>query len=108
MAEDIKPGHHIGKAKYLFTLIESKREDEWRGMYGGTQAERLKKDEETAKKAAAKAAVKAKKAERKTKKPEHQFEREHAQRNVEGTATSGAEATGIGKEAVDGITDGIQ
>lgn len=101
-ADDIDPGHHIGKAEYLFTLIDPKKEDEWRNMYGGTQAERLKKEEETAKKAAAKAAVKAKKAERKAKKPED------SQQSIEETATKGAEATGVGKEPVDAVTDGVQ
>ncbi|KAF6238192.1 hypothetical protein HO173_003826 [Letharia columbiana] len=107
-ADDIKPGHHIGKAKHLFILIDPKKEDEWRDMYGGTQAERSKKEEETAKKAAAKAAVKAKKAEKKTKKPEHQVEKVHAQPSVEETATGGAEATEVGKEPVDAVTDGFQ
>lgn len=112
MAEDIKPGHRIGKAKYLFTQIDAKKEDEWRGMYGGTQAERLKKEEETAKKAAAKAAVKAKKAERKAKKPEQQVEKEPKQQSVEESGTKGkgaeAEAIEVGKESVDAVTDGVQ
>ena len=107
-ANDLKPGHRIGKAKYLFTLIDPKKEDEWRDMYGGTQAERLKKEEESAKKAAAKAAVKAKKAERKAKKPEQRAENEDTQHSVEETATKGAEAIGIGKEPVDAVTDGVQ
>ena len=77
-------------------------------MYGGTQAERLKKEEETAKKAAAKAAVKAKKAEKKAKKTEDQIEKEHVRRSVEVTATMGAEGTEVGKEPVDAVTDGIQ
>ena len=108
MANDLKPGHHIGKAKYLFTLIDPKKEDEWRDMYGGTQVERLKKEEEAARKAAAKAALKAKKAERKAKKPEQQVERGHAQQHIEETATEGAAAIGVGKEPVDAITDGVQ
>ena len=108
MANDLKPGHRIGKAKYLFTLIDPKKEDEWRDMYGGTQVERLKKEEETARKAAARAALKAKKGERKAKKPEQQVEREHAPHHVEETATKGAAATGVGKEPVDAITDGVQ
>jgi len=119
--DDIKPGHKIGKAKYLFTLIDPKKEDEWRGMYGGTQAERLKKEEEAAKKAAAKAATKAKKAEGKKKKSELQNgepttstgqEIGHAiesnQTNVEATATEGAEPVSVGKEPADSITDGVQ
>ena len=108
MANDLKPGHQIGEARYLFTVIDPKKEDEWRDMFGGTQVERLKKEEETARKAAAKAAVKAKKAERKAKKADRQSEREHAQQHVEETATKGAEATGVSKEPVDAITDGAQ
>ncbi|KAI9753240.1 MAG: putative methionine--tRNA ligase, cytoplasmic protein rar1 [Chaenotheca gracillima] len=57
----LAPGHKIGKAAYLFTRIDEKKEDEWRAMFGGTQAERTKKEEETAKKAAKKAEKKNKK-----------------------------------------------
>lgn len=89
-------------------MIDPKKEDEWREMYGGSQVERLKKEGETTRKAAAKAAVKAKKAERKGKNPDHQVEKEHAQGSVEETATKGAEATAVGKEPVDAITDGLQ
>ena len=98
--DDIKPGHEIGKAKYLFSQIDPKKEDEWRAMFGGTQAERLKKDEEAAKAAAKKTASKAKKTEKKAKKPE--------QKSVESTATDGAKAADPGKEAVDAVTDGMQ
>lgn len=98
--DDIKVGHKIGKAMYLFSQIEPKKEDEWRAMFGGTQAERLKKDEEAAKAAAKKAASKAKKAEKKTKKPE--------QKSVESTATDGAEPADPAKEPVDAVTDGMQ
>jgi len=108
--DDIKPGHHISKAKYLFTLIDPKKEEEWRGMYGGTQAERLQKEQDAAKKAAAKAAIKARKAESKAKKAQQQHD-ENAEgkgdiQNVESTATNGAEPMDVGKEPVDGITDG--
>ncbi|MCJ1259568.1 hypothetical protein MMC24_007407 [Lignoscripta atroalba] len=99
-ADDIKPGHQIGKAKYLFSQIDPKKEDEWRDMFGGTQAERLKKEEDAAKAAAKKAATKAKKSEKKGKKQE--------QKSVEATATDGAEPMEVGKEAVDAVTDGVQ
>ncbi len=98
--EDIKPGHQIGKAKYLFMQIDPKREDEWREMYGGTQAERLKKEEASAKKAAQKAAAKVKKAESKSKKLGEQ--------GVEATATQGAEPANPDREPVDAVTDGVQ
>lgn len=98
-ADDIKPGHQIGKAKYLFSQIDPKMEEEWRNLFGGTQAERAKKEEEAAKAAAKKAAQKAKKAERKSKKSEPV--------NVEKTATAGAEPM-ANQEPVDAVTDGVQ
>lgn len=109
--DDINPRHQVGKAKYLFTQIDPKKEDEWREMYGGTQAERLKKEEETAKKAATKAAAKAKKAEQKSKKSEsHQAPAEATptQQNIEATATKGAEPTDVGRKPVDSVTSGVQ
>lgn len=99
-ADYIKPGHVIGKAKYLFTHIDPKKEDEWRSLYGGTQAERLKKEQEAAKSAAKKASSKAMKAQKKSKKPD--------QGSVEGTAVEGAAPMEPGKEAVDLVTDGVQ
>lgn len=95
----IKPHHKIGKARYLFSPIEPKKEDEWRAKFGGTKTERLKKEEELAKGAAKKAALKAKKAEQKNKKSEL--------RSVESTATGPAPAE-PGKDPVDAVTDGIQ
>ena len=109
--DDIKPGHKIGEAKYLFTQIDPKKENEWREMYGGTQAERLRREEEAVKKVAAKAAVKAKKAERKNKRVEPQGVRKSTEqkedRSVEATATHGAKAVDVGTEPVDSITDGV-
>ena len=99
-ADDLQPGHQIGQAEYLFTMIDPKKEEEWRSMYGGTQAERLRKEEEAAKAAAKKAAAKAKKAEKKSKKAE--------QESVEATATKRAKPAEAGKEPVDAVTDGVQ
>lgn len=98
-ADYIKPGHRIGKARHLFTHIDPKKEDEWRAMFGGTQAERLKKEEALAKGAAKKAAIKAKKAEQKNKKPELG--------SVEAAATQPSPAE-PGKDPVDAVTDGVQ
>ncbi|KAI5297931.1 hypothetical protein KEM56_004433 [Ascosphaera pollenicola] len=64
----IKPGHKIGKAKYLFSMIDPKKAEEWREHFGGSQEERQKKAEEAARIAAKKAANKAKKKEKKDKK----------------------------------------
>lgn len=98
-ADYIPPQHRIGKARYLFAQIDPKKEDEWRAMFGGTQAERLKKEEDLAKAAAKKAAIKAKKAEQKSKKSEL--------RSVEAAATRPAPAE-PGKDPVDAVTDGVQ
>jgi methionyl-tRNA synthetase len=59
-------GHQIGKAAYLFTRIDEKKEDEWREMFGGLQAKKLKA-EEAAKKAAQKEARRKREAEKKAR-----------------------------------------
>jgi methionyl-tRNA synthetase len=48
----LQGGHKIGKAAYLFTRIDEKKEDEWRIKYGGTQASRVADEEAKAKKKA--------------------------------------------------------
>lgn len=105
----LKPGHKIGKAKYLFSRIDPKKADEWREFYGGSQAERQKKEEEAAKLAAKKAANKAKKKEKKGK---GTGAAEGAGKNVEASAKGDAEKpteTTEGKhdEAVEKVTDGV-
>lgn len=102
----LKPGHKIGKAKYLFSRIDSKKADEWRSLFGGSQAERQKKEEEAAKVAAKKAASKAKKKDKKAGKSAE------GSGSVEGSAKGGAEATsatteGKNDEAVEKVTDGV-
>ncbi|RJE25647.1 methionyl-tRNA synthetase [Aspergillus sclerotialis] len=98
----LKPGHRIGKAKYLFSRIDPKKADEWREIFGGSQEERQKKDEEAAKAAAKKAANRAKKKEKKAK----------ATGGVETSAKGGAEQTattteGKNDEAVEKVADGV-
>ena len=105
----LKAGHKIGKAAYLFTRIDPKKADEWRELFGGSQADRKKKEEEAAKLAAKKAAAKAKKKEKKEK------GRAGAGADaggVEGSAKGGAEklsatTEGKGDEAVEKIADGV-
>ena len=58
-------GHKVGKAAYLFTKIDEKKEQEWREKYGGTQASRLAEEQAKAKKAADKARDKERKAAKK-------------------------------------------
>ncbi|KAI9801316.1 MAG: putative methionine--tRNA ligase, cytoplasmic protein rar1 [Piccolia ochrophora] len=60
-ADTLPPGHPVGAPRHLFTPIDEKKEALWRDMFGGTQAERLKKEEEAARKKAQKDAKKAKK-----------------------------------------------
>lgn len=101
---DIKPGHKIAKAKYLFTQINPVKEQEWREMYGGTQAERAKKDEETAKKVAQKtakkAADKAKKAAKKGTAAKLEEQKSVEQQDFRPKL--------VADEPVDQVTDGVQ
>ncbi|KAL5345917.1 methionine--tRNA ligase mes1 [Pseudogymnoascus australis] len=59
--EALKSGHKLGKAEYLFTRIDEKKEEEWRIKYGGTQASRIAEEEAKAKKAADRARDKERK-----------------------------------------------
>ena len=101
----IKAGHKIGKAEYLFTRIDEKKADEWREMFGGSQAARKEKQEEAEKIAQKKAAAKEK---AKTKKKDKKA-------GVEGTAKGGEEGASIpngavntGEDAaVDKVVDGV-
>lgn len=61
-------GHRIGKAELLFTRIDPKQGEEWRELFGGSQAERNARRAEAEKVAAKKAANKASKAKKKEKK----------------------------------------
>lgn len=105
---DIKPGHRILKARHLFTMIDAKKEQEWRDMYGGTQEERLKKDEAAAKKRAQKEARKAKKAGKRDVQADDEQTNGSAGvlSSIEATATGGAKPMQEGIEPVDSVTDG--
>ncbi|CDM30051.1 hypothetical protein DTO013E5_8080 [Penicillium roqueforti] len=102
----LKAGHKIGKAAYLFTRIDPKKADEWREMFGGSQSDRKKKEDEAAKQAAKKAAAKAKKKEKKEK------GRAGAPEGVEASAKGGAQKASVttegeNDEAVEKIADGV-
>ncbi|KAI9815004.1 MAG: putative methionine--tRNA ligase, cytoplasmic protein rar1 [Pycnora praestabilis] len=99
-ADDLKSGHTIGKAQYLFSTIKSEKEEEWRGLFGGSQAERLKKEEEAAKAAAKKAAKKAKKSDKKSNEPE--------KKSVEAIEKDGAQSLSNDKEGVNAVTEGVE
>lgn len=58
-ADTIKPGHKIGAAVRLFTLIPTTKEAEWKEQFGGEEVRKMK--EEAAKKAAKKKADKDRK-----------------------------------------------
>ena len=58
-ADSIKPGHEIGKAAYLLSNVKPEKGPEWRNLFGGQEAEKVKA-EEAARKAAKKAAKNAK------------------------------------------------
>jgi len=48
--EDLLPGHCIGKAAYLFSMIDPKMEDVWRNKYGGKQEQATQEDKKQEKK----------------------------------------------------------
>ncbi|KAJ5704073.1 hypothetical protein N7493_011211 [Penicillium malachiteum] len=51
----IKPGHEIGKAALLFSILKLEKAPEWRGLFGGQEAQKVK-GEGAARKSAKKAA----------------------------------------------------
>ena len=73
-------------------------------MYGGTLSERKKKEEEAAKKAAKKAADKAKREDK--KKQQQGSAKKVEEQSIEATAVGGAQNIDVGREPVDGVTDG--
>ncbi|KAL4785088.1 tRNA synthetases class I (M)-domain-containing protein [Aspergillus varians] len=110
----LKAGHKIGKAQYLFSRIDPKKADIWRDQFGGSQADRKKKEDEAAKVTAKKAAKDAAKAKKKEKKAKEAAAAAGAAgvAPVEATAKGGAEAIDVtteGKndESVEKVTDGI-
>lgn len=58
-ADSMKPGHEIGKAAFLFSNLEPAKAAEWRGLFGGQEADKVK-EEDAARKAAKKASKAAK------------------------------------------------
>jgi methionyl-tRNA synthetase len=62
MPEDLLPGHTIGKAAYLFTRIDDKKEEEWKAKYGGRQEGAVADDTKKGKKKGKKAAKQVKAA----------------------------------------------
>jgi methionyl-tRNA synthetase len=86
-------GHKIGKAEYLFTKIDDKKEEEWRLRYGGTQATRLAEEEAKAKKAA----DKLKEKERKKAKKEAELAKKAAA-EAEGSTKAAEEGSKLGKD----------
>ena len=105
---NILAGHRINKAKYLFSLIPPEKEQQWRDMFGGTQAERKKIEEEAAKKAAKKVADKARKEEKKRQQKQQQASEQKPmeQRSVEATAIQGAPTADAADGPVNGVADG--
>ncbi|KAK2738613.1 hypothetical protein FQN55_000490 [Onygenales sp. PD_40] len=102
----IEPGHRIGKAKYLFSNIDMKKADEWRELFGGSQAERLKKKEEEERVLAKKAASKAKKKEKKGK-GKGVGAPAQAVAVADGIVPVPGEEEGEGKKVVEKLADGV-
>jgi len=102
-ADSVKPGHKIGNAAYLFTQIKTEKEKEWREMFGGDEAKRLK-EETAAKKAAKKASAlkrKQEKASSGTASPSNK------EKSVEAVEKDGAQNLKSAVDAVDEVTKGV-
>jgi len=102
-ADSVKPGHKIGTAAYLFTQIKMEKEKEWREMFGGSEAKRLK-EEAAAKKAAKKASAlkrKQEKASSGTASPSNK------EKSVESVEKDGAQNLRSAVDAVDEVTKGL-
>lgn len=91
----IGSGHKIGKAAYLFSIIDEKKADEWRAHFGGNQAEREKKRKEEAELAA------KKQAQRDKAKAKKQAKKADKAAGVEDSAKGGAEGKAIANNTVE-------
>ena len=87
-ADVIKPGHTLGTAELLFSVIPQTKIDEWRDMFGGEELRKQKQLE--AEKAAAKKAARQQKKQKKK------------QENVEGGVKKDALEKGVSELALDG------
>ena len=87
-ADAIKPGHALGNAELLFSVIPQAKIDEWRDMFGGEELRKQKQLE--AEKAAAKKAAKQRKKQQKK------------QENVEGGVKKDALEKGVSELSLDG------
>ncbi|RYP51761.1 hypothetical protein DL768_002984 [Monosporascus sp. mg162] len=87
-ADALKPGHTVGKAELLFSVIPQAKVDEWREMYGGDELRKQKELE--AEKAAAKKAAKDRKKQKKLLE------------SVEGGVKTDAIEKGVSEIALDG------
>lgn len=91
-ADSIRPGHAIGKAELLFSVIPQAKIEEWRDMFGGEELRKQKQLE--AEKAAAKKAAKQRKKEQK--------KQESKTETVEGGVKKDALEKGVSELALDG------
>lgn len=61
-AEDLLPGHVIGRAAYLFSRIDEKQEEIWKSRYGGKQEKVVTEDKKKGKQAVKRQDMKGKQA----------------------------------------------
>lgn len=61
-AEDLLPGHVIGRAAYLFSRIDEKQEEVWKSRYGGKQEKVVVEDKKKGKQAVKRQEIKGKQA----------------------------------------------
>ncbi|OCL09926.1 methionyl-tRNA synthetase [Glonium stellatum] len=101
-ADSIKPGHKIGQASHLFSVIKPEKEKEWRELFGGEEARKAKAEKE------AKAA--AKKAEKERKKAAKATAKDGGAKgeSAEAIEKGGKEALPGQKTAVEEVSEGVK
>jgi methionyl-tRNA synthetase len=111
-ADSIEPGHKIGQAALLFSVIKAEKEQEWRELFGGEAQKKAK-----AEKAAQAAAKKAEKERKKLAKREKAAKDKEGQAGgieatkvggVEGAEKGTTEQLPVGETAVDQVTKGVE
>ncbi|KAF2809656.1 methionyl-tRNA synthetase [Mytilinidion resinicola] len=105
----IEPGHKIGQAALLFSVIKAEKEQEWRELFGG-EAQKKAKAEQAAKAAAKKVKKDKKKLAKKEKAAKGKTGGVEAAKvgGVEAAEKGASEQLPAGESAVDQVTKGVE
>ncbi|OQN98970.1 putative methionine--tRNA ligase, cytoplasmic [Cryoendolithus antarcticus] len=106
-ATSIPGGHKIGKAEHLFKTIKPEKEKEWRELFGGQEAQKIRAEKE-AKAAARKADKEKKKARKAAEKPEDDAPAASEKPSVEAVEKDGAQTNTSAGTALEEVTEGTR